>query len=225
MYVSSIVGANKDFAIGKGQTMYGTLTFLQNGSPYSLTGITPSFRIYIPGQATAVLTLTSGDGLTVGENTIVFNKLISLDSRLYRYELHFLFPDDTEAIMMDGGFWVRKSGVTSNAETTVNVTQNTVSITVNVSLAGEDGDTRIYSSYFTIPDGENSVTHADLNGITEILACLIEEGGSYKPVTGTPEGREVKYTNGAGDGTIEFDPEIEFGSGTQVHLIYKKATT
>ncbi len=224
MWVSKIVGANKDMAIGVGQTMTGTLTFLQAGLAYSLAGITATFKIYKPGIATPILTLTNGDGIVVAVNTIVFNKVISLASMMYRYELHFDYGGGVEAIMMDGAFWIRKNGVTDNSTTTVIVTQNNIEINLSVSITGEDGNTRIYTKFFDTTAGENTLTHADLFDINEIIACIREEG-SYKPVTGTPVGRQVKYTNNLADGTLLFDEAHPFDAGTQVHLIFKKLVT
>lgn len=224
MWVSKIVGANKDLAIGIGQTMTGTLTFTQNGAAYSLADITATFKIYKPGVTAPVLTLTHGDGLTKGASTIVFNKVISLASMMYRYELHFDYGAGVEAIMMDGGFWVRKSGVTDNSTTQVVVTQNTINIELSVSITGEDGNTRLYATFFDTTDGENELTHASLLDVEEIIACIREEG-SYKPVTGTPVGRQVKYTNGVAVGTLLFDTDFPFNPGEQIHLIYKKIVT
>lgn len=224
MWVSKIVGANKDMAIGIGQTMTGTLTFSQNGSGYSLSGIVATFKIYKPGQTVPVLTLTNGNGITVGAYTIVFNKVISLASMMYRYELHFNYGGGVEAIMMDGAFWVRKSGVTDNSTTTVIVTQNTIDIELSVSIASEDGNTRLYSKFYDTTEGDNELTHADLLDIYEIIACIREEG-SYKPVTGTPEGRQVKYTSNIADGTLLFPPAYPFNPGEQVHMIFKKLVT
>ncbi len=224
MWVSKIVGANKDLAIGIGQTMTGTLTFTQNGEAYSLAGITATFKIYKPGVTAPVLTLTDGNGLVKGASTIVFNKVISLASMMYRYELHFDYGSGEEAIMMDGGFWVRKSGVTDNSSTSVVVTQNTINIELSVSITREDGNTRLYSTFFDTTEGENELTHNTLNNIEEIIACIREEG-SYKPVTGTPAGRQVKYTNGISDGTLVFPVSFPFNPGEQIHLIYKKLLT
>lgn len=71
MWVSKTIGANKDLSIKKGDTMTGTLTFTQGGSPYSLAAVTATFKIYRPGETTPVLTLTDGDGFTKSGNTII----------------------------------------------------------------------------------------------------------------------------------------------------------
>lgn len=224
MWVSKIVGANKDFAIGTGQTMTGTLTFTQDGNPYNLAGITTTFKIFKPGADLPVLSLSDGNGITVGANTIVFNKVISLATMMYRYVLHFDFGGGEEAIMMDGAFWVRKGGVTDNSTTQVIVTQNNINVELSVSITGEDGNTRIYSTFFDTTEGETELTDIKLLNINEIIACIREEG-SYKPVTGAPAGRQVKYTNNIADGTLLFSNLFPFNPSEQIHLIYKKLVT
>lgn len=67
--------------------------------------------------------------------------------------------------------------------------------------------------------GETSVTHADLGGATILLVG--RETMGYTKTTGTPSGRQFKYTDNTTSGTIEFDPNVPFESGEVVYVLYR----
>lgn len=81
--------------------------------------------------------------------------------------------------------------------------------------------TELYKIYLTTTPGAYEVSHADLDGATEIMQVLREDGG-YTETSGTPAGRQFKYTDLVGSGKITFDSTIVFNPGEIVYVLYKK---
>lgn len=79
----------------------------------------------------------------------------------------------------------------------------------------------LYHKYLETTEGAFEVSHADLGGITSIYLVEREDGG-YVVVTGTPVGRQVKYTDLGTSGKLTFDSSLPFNAGEIVHIIYAK---
>ena len=79
----------------------------------------------------------------------------------------------------------------------------------------------LFKLYMATTPGAFEVSHADLDGAAEIM-FVTREGRGYTEVTGTPSGRQFKYTDGTGSGKITFDSSLVFGAGEIVYVQYKK---
>lgn len=79
----------------------------------------------------------------------------------------------------------------------------------------------LYKLYLDTTPDAYEVSHADLGGATEIM--LVErEDAFYKEVSGTPSGRQVKFTDNTTSGTLRFDTSLPFNPGEIVYVEYKK---
>jgi hypothetical protein len=80
----------------------------------------------------------------------------------------------------------------------------------------------LYKLYLNGAEGAYEVSHADLAGATEIMLVLREDGG-YKETTGTPAGRQFKYTDLTTSGKLTFDSTLPFNPPLEVvYVEYKK---
>lgn len=79
----------------------------------------------------------------------------------------------------------------------------------------------LYKLYINATEGAFAVSHADLGGATEIMLVLREDGG-YTEVSGTPVGRQFKYTDLTTSGTITFDSTLIFNPGEVVYVQFMK---
>lgn len=81
--------------------------------------------------------------------------------------------------------------------------------------------TDLYKLYLTTTPGAFEVSDADLDTATEIMQVRREDG-VYTETSGTPAGRQFKFTNLVGSGKITFDSTIVFNPGEIVYVLYKK---
>lgn len=79
----------------------------------------------------------------------------------------------------------------------------------------------LYKVYLSTTEGASSVTAASIAGATEIM-LVIRESGGFTETSGTPTGREFKYTNSGTNGTLAFDPNLPFNPGEIVYCQFKK---
>lgn len=78
-----------------------------------------------------------------------------------------------------------------------------------------------YWLYLDTTENAFEVSHNDLAGVTAISLVLREDGG-YKEVTGTPVGRQFKYTDLGSSGKLTFDNTIPFNAGEIVYVRFYK---
>ncbi len=83
-------------------------------------------------------------------------------------------------------------------------------------------DIGLFKLYLNTTEGAFEVSDADLEDATEIM-LVMREDGQYKEVSGTPSGRQFKYTNGTGSGKLSFDSSLPFNAGEIVYVEFKKA--
>lgn len=79
----------------------------------------------------------------------------------------------------------------------------------------------LYKLYLSTTEGAYEVSHNDLGGATEIM-LVIREDGQYIETTGTPSGRQFKYTDNTTSGKLTFDSSLVFNAGEIVYVEYKK---
>lgn len=79
----------------------------------------------------------------------------------------------------------------------------------------------LYKLYLEPTEGAFEVSHADLGEALEIMLVLREEGG-FKETSGTPAGREFKYTDLTSSGKLTFDTTKTFNPGEIVYVQYRK---
>lgn len=83
--------------------------------------------------------------------------------------------------------------------------------------------TTLYKKYLSTTEGAFEVSHADLGGITNLLMVEREDGGYTVISSGSPSGRQVKYTDLTTSGKFTFDSSIPFNPGEIVYALYEKA--
>lgn len=72
----------------------------------------------------------------------------------------------------------------------------------NVTTTGQVQDTL----YIDFAAGETQVSHPLLEQTGVVILFVARETALFKPTTGTPGNQQWKFTGGAGNGTVEFDP-------------------
>jgi hypothetical protein len=74
---------------------------------------------------------------------------------------------------------------------------------LSAGTVGGTTPTNLYVKYLSVVEGGWEVSDTDLGGVAKIMLVLREDGG-YKEVTGTPVGRQFKYTDNTTDGKLTF---------------------
>lgn len=79
----------------------------------------------------------------------------------------------------------------------------------------------LHKLYLTGTEGAFIVSHASLGGATEIM-LVIREDGSYTEVSGTPVGRQFRFTDHTTYGDIIFSSSLVFNAGEVIYVQYMK---
>jgi len=102
--------ANYNIQIWQNNTWSQILQLTANTVPIDLTGALVEIQIRTrPTSTTALLTLTSGHGLTVGglnHNQITINQAVSISAGSYVYDLTIQFPNQNVKTYIWGNFIV-----------------------------------------------------------------------------------------------------------------------
>jgi len=101
--------AQLDIQIWKGDSWQQTFTLTLDSTPIDLSTADVKIQIVSGCNGTVVATLTEGDGITVGgasNNSIIINKVISLDQGDYKYDLQVTFSSGIVKTYLWGEFSV-----------------------------------------------------------------------------------------------------------------------
>jgi hypothetical protein len=102
--------ANYNIQIWQNNTWSQIFQLLANNVPIDLTGALVEIQVRTrPSSTTALLTLTIGNGITVGGlnlNQITINQAVSIAAGSYVYDLTIQFPNDNVKTYIWGNFIV-----------------------------------------------------------------------------------------------------------------------
>ena len=101
--------AQLDIQIWKGDSWQQTFTLTLDSTPINLSTADVKIQIVSGCSDTVLATLTEGDGITVGgasNNSIIINKVISLDAGEYKYDLQVTFSSGIVKTYLWGEFSV-----------------------------------------------------------------------------------------------------------------------
>lgn len=101
--------ATLDIQIWKGDTWSQTFTLTSNSTPINLSGSTPKIEIRKGCGGTLMLTLTSGNGITIGgtnNNVLTISKAITIDKGNYHWDLQVTFSGGSVKTYLTGDFIV-----------------------------------------------------------------------------------------------------------------------
>jgi hypothetical protein len=179
-----------------------------------------SSREYIPGMMNATLSMTGVTTLDNSNDRISVLYLMQQSIRRATHDLIITLTDDNgddivlsfQAIITSSSF---SRDVASYSQSSV-----------NFRITGDIGfDTvidppvilNVYSITLSVTAGANTVSDMGLVG-ADILQ-VARTGITHNETTGTPVGRQFKFTSGTG--TVTFDSAIPFESGEDVYVEYK----
>jgi hypothetical protein len=117
-------------------------------------------------------------------------------------------------LIQTAGFSRETSGY-SKSNLTVKVSGAVTWQTVVTAPTPEDE----FALYITVVAAASSVSHANLGGAT--ILQVQREGVGHTETSGTPSGRQFKYTDNTTSGTISFDTSIPFDTGEIIYVLYR----
>ncbi len=90
-------------------------------------------------------------------------------------------------------------------------------------LGATSGGTPVneYVLYLNTTEGAFEVSHADLGGAA-MISLVGREDGFYTETTGTPSGRQFKFTDLVTSGKLTFDSTLPFNAGEIVYVRFYK---
>lgn len=179
-----------------------------------------SSREYVPGMSNATLSMT---GVTTLDNTndrVSVLYLMQQSIRRATQDCIITLTDDSGndvviqfyAIITSTGF-TRDVASYSQSSVTFRVTGN---ITFDTVILPPVPDV-VYSIYLNTTAGQYTVNDSAL--IDADILQVAREGSTYTEVTGTPSGRQFKFT--ASTGVLTFDSSLTFNPGETVFVMYK----
>lgn len=101
--------AQLDIQLWKGDSWQQTFTLTLDSTPIDLSTADVKIQLVSGCSDTVVLTLTEGNGITVGgasNNSIIINRVINLDAGDYKYDLQVTFNSGIVKTYLWGEFSV-----------------------------------------------------------------------------------------------------------------------
>jgi hypothetical protein len=202
-----------------------SMDFTLEQEPIEVTSInSTNAREYIAGMSTARCNI---NGITTLDNTgsrISILYAMQLSVRRVAQSWKIVMTDDEaniKNITFDGiitttGFNRERASYSKSNLSILLSGDFTISDTVTPPV-----EPTIYEKYLTLTAGNYTLSHADLDAIVEVLV-VHREGRQYDEVSGTPSGRQVKYTDGVGTGTLTFDSSLPAEVNESVHIVFKR---
>src|SRR5574343_56785 len=195
-----------------------TAEFTINQDEIETTSVnSPNSREYVPGMMNATLSMT---GVTTLDNTNGRVSVLYLMQQSIRRSVQDLIitltDDDGSDIVISFSAIITTTGFNrdvasySNSNVTFRITGPVTFDTVITPPTPEE----VFSIYLNTVAGLTSVSDSDLIGV-DILQ-VARTGSTHNETTGTPTGRQFKYTSVSG--TISFDASIPFESGEDVYV-------
>lgn len=165
-------------------------------------------------------------GLTKIDNTdgqAAFFWLIQAGVRGTTQALKMVFTDDEGNTQTISGNCVIKQGQLDSLVGGFSTAQQVFPGTGPFAMGPVGGfaSSDLYKLYLDTTAGAWEVSHADLEDAIEIMLVLREDG-QYAEVTGTPVGRQFRYTSSVGSGKLTFPVSLPFNPGEIVYVQYRK---
>lgn len=183
-----------------------------------------SSKEFLPGMFSGMLTCSGVTVINNTDNKISVTYLMQQSVRRVVQTFRITMTDD-EGTVLRAGFQGVILGNSLQRETT-GYSQSSTRIRVSGDIEFSEiilppTPENEYALYLTVVAGQNAVSHADLDGAT--ILQVQREGVGHTEVSGTPAagGREFKYTDGVGTGTITFDAGQPFVTGEIIYVLYR----
>lgn len=202
-----------------------TAEFVQEQDEIEVTSIdSGSSKEFVAGMMSAYVTLS---GVTVSDNSdgkIAITYLMQQAARRTTFAMKcVLTDDDAGTIQASFNVFIKSNTLTrdrigySQSSTTFRITGGITWTPVVGPPTPEDE----FAIYLNMTAGQNSVSHASLDGVTVLQ--VQREGVGHTEVAGTPTagGREFKYTDGVGTGTITFDANQPALVTEVIYVLYR----
>lgn len=134
------------------------------------------------------------------------------------------YTDEDSNQQTVSGYCLVQHGELTGAVEAFNVSSITLQGTGAYSTDPVDspGGRTTYKLYLSTTEGAFEVSHADLGGADQIL-LVGREDAFYTETTGTPSGRQFKYTDLTSSGKLTFDSTIPFNAGEIVYVQFEKS--
>lgn len=203
-----------------------TAEFSQTQEVIEVTSVNSDVaREYEAGMTTATLNIT---GITILDNTggrISILYLVQESIRRAVQTMRIRFIDDTGATLqiafsalITNNTISRSVGTYSQAATSFIIT-GTPTLSAIIPPPGvQCVETPLY---IDVVAGATSVSHASLQQTGVVILGVSRSGMVHNSTSGTPGNMEYKFTGGAGNGTVAFDPTNPFNSGEVIWILYK----
>lgn len=185
-------------------------------------------REYEPGMSTATMTVSGITTLNNVGSRISVLYLIQLAVRREIQSLKVTLTDNDgnskdvtfDAIITSNNFTKELGGAYSQSSTGFQITGG---ITISDPVGPPSVQVVQDPLYIDGVPGATSVSDPLLEAAGVVILEVQREGLGHDPTNGTPGNREFKFTGGAGNGTIAFDPTNPFNPGPEVvYVLYKK---
>lgn len=182
-----------------------------------------SSREYVPGMSNATCAVT---GITTLDNSNGRVSITYLMQQSVRRQLHtfkmVLTDDDSSSLEVVFTAMIKTTNINRD---TVGYSQSSLQLRVSgvvewTEVVDPPAPEEIYSIYLSVTAGQYEVSDSDLGAAT--ILEVWREGINHTETTGTPSGRQFKYTDLTTSGKITFDSAITFNTGEIVYVLYKK---
>lgn len=203
-----------------------TMEFSQAQETIEVTSINSAVsREYEAGMSTGTLNIA---GVTVLNNTggqISITYLMTEAIRRNPQDMRIVLTDDDGTILQIAfqalitlNRLSRQFGSYSLSSTDFVVTGDVV---ISSLIPPPGGSCIEIPLYLSTTPGDVSVSNSALEATGVVILQVDREGMQYDEVSGTPSGRQFKFTGGSGAGTITFDSTLPFNAGETVYVLYK----
>lgn len=203
-----------------------TMEYSQNQELIEVTSINSEIsREYEAGMTTATLSI---QGVTVLDNTdnkVSITYLMQESIRRAAQTMRIRLTDDDGgtlqiafSALITNNTLSRSFGSYSQSSTSLTITGDPVISSVVPPPGVVCPESPLYIDCVA---GDTFVENALLE-VTGVTILMVARTGLQHDATGgTPVNRQYKFTGGAGNGKIEFDPNIPFNDGEVIYVLYK----
>ncbi len=203
-----------------------SMEFVQNQETIEVTSINSAVsREYEAGMTTGSLSI---NGVTVLDNTgsrIAITYLMTESIRRTAQTMRIVLTDDDGGVLQIAFSALITSNRLSRQFGTYSISNSdfivTGDITVSALIPPPGGSCIEIPLYLTCVAGDTFVSDSALEAVGVTILQVDRSGLQHDETTGTPGNREFKFTGGAGNGKVSFDPTNPFNSGETVYVLYK----
>lgn len=203
-----------------------TAEFSQTQEVIEVTSVNSQFaREYEPGMTTATLNIT---GITILDNTgnrVSITYLIQESIRRTVQTMRIRMIDDAGATLQIAFSALITNNTISRSVGTYSGSSTSFIITgvpeVSAIIPPPGIECVEPPLYIDVVAGATSVHSALLEATGVVILGVSRSGMVHDPTVGTPGNLEYKFTGGAGNGTVAFDPTNPFNAGEVIWILYK----